>query len=104
VSLSAVAASLARPLPTSSVASVPAPSNWLAEGIALDRRLGSADTTAQVHPAQFTAAMMHAAQAQGAELRLALVTGLTRSSSAVSGVETDAGRIECDAIVIAMGP
>jgi glycine/D-amino acid oxidase-like deaminating enzyme len=48
--------------------------------------------------------MMHAAQAQGAELRLARVTGLTRSSSAVSGVETDAGRIECDAIVIAMGP
>ena len=79
-------------------------SNWLAEGVALDRRLGSADTTAQVHPAQFTAAMMHAAQAQGAELRLARVTGLMRSSSAVSGVETDAGRIECDAVVIAMGP
>ena len=79
-------------------------STWLAEGVALDRRLGSADTTAQVHPAQFTAAMMHAAQAQGGELRLARVTGIMRSGSAVSGVETDAGRIECDAVVIAMGP
>ena len=66
--------------------------------------LGSADTTAQVHPAQFTAAMMHAAQAQGAELRLARVTGLMRSGSVVTGVETDGGRIECDAVVIAMGP
>jgi glycine/D-amino acid oxidase-like deaminating enzyme len=79
-------------------------SNWLAEGVALDRHLGSADTTAQVHPTQFTAAMMRAAQAQGAELRLARVNGLMRSGSAVSGVETDVGRIEGDAVVIAMGP
>jgi glycine/D-amino acid oxidase-like deaminating enzyme len=79
-------------------------SNWLAEGVALNRRLGSADTTAQVHPAKFTAAMMHAAQVQGAELRLARVTGLVRSGSAVSSVETDGGRIACDAVVIAMGP
>ena len=79
-------------------------SRWLAEGVALDRRLGSADTTAQVHPAQFTAAMMRAAQAQGAELRLARVTGLKRSGSVVTGVETDSGKIECDAVVIAMGP
>ena len=79
-------------------------SNWLADGVALDRRLGSADTTAQVHPAQFTAAMMQAAQAQGAELRLARVTGLMRSGSIVTGVETDSGKIEGDAVVIAMGP
>jgi glycine/D-amino acid oxidase-like deaminating enzyme len=79
-------------------------SNWLAEGVALDRRLGSTDTTAQVHPAQFAAAMMHAAQAQGAELRLARVTGLMRSGSVVTGVETDGGKIEGDAVVIAMGP
>ena len=79
-------------------------SNWLAEGVALDRRLGSADTTAQVLPAQFTAAMMHTAQAQGAELRLARVTDLMRSGSVVTGVETDGGRIEGDAVVIAMGP
>ena len=79
-------------------------SRWLAEGVALDRRLGSVDTTAQVHPAQFTAAMMDAARAQGAELRLDSVTGLMRSSSAVCGVETNGGRIECDAVVIAMGP
>ena len=38
-------------------------------GVVVDRRLGSTDTTAQVHPGAFTAAMMRAAQAQGAELR-----------------------------------
>ena len=81
-----------------------ASSSWLAEGVALDRRLGSADTTAQVHPAQFTSAMMHAAQAHGAELQLARVTGLMRNGSAVTGVETDGGAIGGDAVVIAMGP
>ena len=47
---------------------------------------------------------MQAAQAQGAELRLARVTGITRSDSVVTGVETDGGKIEGDAVVIAMGP
>ena len=79
-------------------------SKWLAEGVSLGRRLGSENTTAQVHPAQFTTAMMQAAQAQGAELRLARVTGLTRSDSVVTGVETDGGEIEGDAVVLAMGP
>lgn len=78
---------------------------WLSEGVAVDRRLGSPDSTAQVHPAEFTVAMMHAAQAHGAELRIAEVTGIAGDGAAkVSGVETAGGIIEGDAVVIAMGP
>src|ERR1700691_3599065 len=51
---------------------------WISSGVAIHARLGSAATTAQVHPAAFTNAMMRAAQTQGAELRLARVTGLLR--------------------------
>ena len=77
---------------------------WLSDSVAVDRRLGSTATTAQVHPGQFTAAMMRAAEAQGAELRLGRVTGLVRDAARVKGVEVDGGIIEGDAVVIAMGP
>ena len=80
--------------------------DWLADGVLVDRRLGSSDTTAQVHPGEFTAGMMQAAQAQGAELRLGRVTGIVREagSARVSGVEVDGSIIAGDAVVIAMGP
>jgi glycine/D-amino acid oxidase-like deaminating enzyme len=78
--------------------------DWLSAEVSLDRRLGSAETTAQVHPGKFTAAMMRAAQAQGAELCLGQVTGITRRGPGVAGVEVDGERIESDAVVIAMGP
>ncbi len=80
--------------------------NWLSDGVAVDRRLGTADTTAQVHPGQFTAAMMRAAEAQGAELRIGQVTGVVRDGGRprVRGVEVDGEIIEGDAVVIAMGP
>jgi glycine/D-amino acid oxidase-like deaminating enzyme len=80
---------------------------WLSEAVWISRRLGSADTTAQVHPGQFTAGMMQAAQDQGAELRLGGVTGLVQEAgtSRVTGVEVDGAIIEGgDAVVIAMGP
>jgi glycine/D-amino acid oxidase-like deaminating enzyme len=78
--------------------------DWLSAGVSVDRRLGSAETTAQVHPGKFTAAMMRAAQAQGAELCLGQVTRVTRRGPGVAGVEVDGKRIESDAVVIAMGP
>ena len=78
--------------------------NWLSDAVAIDRRLGSTNTTAQVHPAQFSAAMMRAAHVQGAELRLARVTGLVRDGARVKGVAIDGGMLEGDAVVIAMGP
>ena len=50
--------------------------------------------------------MMRAAQAHGAELRHERVTGLVASAdgSTVTGVETDGGIIEADAVVVALGP
>jgi glycine/D-amino acid oxidase-like deaminating enzyme len=79
---------------------------WLSDAVRISRRLGSTETTAQVHPGQFTAGMMQAAQDQGAELRLGRVTGLVHDAgrSRVTGVEVDGDIIEGDAVVIAMGP
>jgi glycine/D-amino acid oxidase-like deaminating enzyme len=80
---------------------------WLSERVAVGRRLGSAETTAQVHPARFTAAMMRAAEAQGAELRIGRVTGLETAAGLVTGVTADRETLPLgknDAVVIAMGP
>jgi glycine/D-amino acid oxidase-like deaminating enzyme len=81
-----------------------APVEWLADGVAIDRRLGSPETTAQVHPAAFTAALMQAAIGQGAELRRGTVTDLVRAADRIRGVDVDGETIEGDAVVIAMGP
>jgi glycine/D-amino acid oxidase-like deaminating enzyme len=80
--------------------------DWLSDRVNLSRRLGSTDTTAQVHPAAFTAALMQAAQAQGAEFRLGRVGGIARQGKAkrVAGVEVDGEIVAGDAVVIAMGP
>jgi glycine/D-amino acid oxidase-like deaminating enzyme len=82
------------------------PIDWLSAGVTVDQPLGSTDTTAQVYPGKFTAAMMRAAQAQGAELRLGQITGVLRrgSEAVVKGVEVDGETIAGDAIIIAMGP
>jgi glycine/D-amino acid oxidase-like deaminating enzyme len=78
---------------------------WLSEGVRLSHRLGSPETTAQVHPGRFTAAMMQAAERHGAELRHGRVTGLVHGrGGTIDGVEVDGGTIEGDAVVIAMGP
>ena len=78
---------------------------WVADGIALTDRLGSTDTTAQVHPGRFTAAMMSAAEAHGAELRNVSATRIVRGrDGGVQAVETGDGTISADAVVIAMGP
>jgi glycine/D-amino acid oxidase-like deaminating enzyme len=78
--------------------------DWLAAGVSVSQRLGSTETTAQVHPAKFTAAMMQAAEARGAELRLGQVTGVVCRGPRVAGVEVGGETIEGDAVVIAMGP
>jgi len=72
----------------------------------VDRRLGTCETTAQVHPAAFTSGLMRAAQSQGAALRIERVTGLVRdrNASRVVGVALDREILEGDAVVIAMGP
>jgi len=77
---------------------------WLSDAVSLAQRLGRPDTTAQVHPGLFAAALMQAAQARGAELRLGRVTGLVQEAAAVRGVRVDGESIAADAVVIAMGP
>src|SRR5215813_10067611 len=59
---------------------------WLSPEVVIDRRLGSTDSTAQVHPAGFTQGMMQAAQAHGAALRIGCITGLVQADGKVRGV------------------
>jgi glycine/D-amino acid oxidase-like deaminating enzyme len=72
---------------------------WLAEAVTVTHRLGSPETTAQVHPGQFTAALIAAAVAQGAELRLGAVSDLVCENDVVDGEV-----IAAEAVVVAMGP
>ena len=84
---------------------VPSELDWLSDGVRIAQRLGTTETTAMLHPRKFTAAMMRAAQARGVTLRRERVTGLSRrGESTVTGVETDGGSIEADAVVVALGP
>lgn len=77
---------------------------WLADAVAVTHRLGSPETTAQVHPGQFTAALIAAAVAQGAELRLGAVSDLVCENHEVKGVRVDGEVITAEAVVVAMGP
>ena len=77
---------------------------WLSADVTISQALGSPETTAQVHPGQFTAAMMRAAEAQGAELRLGRVTGIRVLAGRAVGAEVDGEAVDADAVVIAMGP
>lgn len=77
---------------------------WLAEDVAVDQQLGTAETAAQLDPAAFTAALMGAAQAGGATLRIGAVSGLIRDGARVTGVVVDGEEVSGDAVVIAMGP
>src|SRR5277367_5698996 len=80
--------------------------DWLSARVRVNQRLGTTETTAQVHPGRFTAAMMRAAQARGAELRIGQVTGIVRRGDdrRVEGVQVDGEKIDGDAVVLAMGP
>ena len=77
---------------------------WISDRIAIDRRLGSPETTAQIDPAGFTTGLMRAAEGQGARVMTGTVTGLLRDGDRVVGVMVDGEAIKGDAVVIAMGP
>ena len=77
---------------------------WISSEVEINGRLGSANTTAQVHPAAFTKGMMRAAEERGAELRIGTVTGLLRRGEDVVGVDLDGETLEAEAVIIAMGP
>jgi len=77
---------------------------WVSPNVRISGQLGSTNTTAQVEPAVFTAAMMRAAQERGARLWLGTVTGLLQQDDDVVGVDCAGETLEADAVVIAMGP
>ena len=78
---------------------------WLDGSGIVTATLGSHETTAQVTPARFTAALLEAAQARGTKLRMAVVDDVARRNGAVAGVVTSDGEtLEGDAVVLAMGP
>ncbi|MBR1174580.1 FAD-binding oxidoreductase [Bradyrhizobium sp. KB893862 SZCCT0404] len=82
----------------------PSALGWLNDGVVITQRIGTAKTTAIVHPRKFTAAVMDAALALGAELRSGRVTGIARDGDCAGGVEVEGSVIAADAVVIAMGP
>jgi glycine/D-amino acid oxidase-like deaminating enzyme len=82
---------------------VPAP-GWIDGPAVVAGTLGSPETTAQVHPAQFTAALVDEAQAGGATLRIGAVERVIARDGAASGVVVDGRALEADAVVLAAGP
>ena len=81
-----------------------APPHWLDGAGVVTAALGSTETTAQVHPARFTAALLDAAAARGCTLRIGVVEEVVRREGAARGVMVDGETIEADAVVLAMGP
>ena len=77
---------------------------WIDGAGVVTGALGSTETTAQVHPARFTAALIAAAQARRSELRIGVVEGVVKRDGAVCGVTVDGRTLEADAVVLAMGP
>ena len=82
------------------------PPDWLGAGSAVHGRLSTTVTTAQVHPAAFTAAMMAGAIDRGARLIEGCVQGLalTPDGKRATGAIVDNAEIAADAVVVAMGP
>ncbi|HEX2500887.1 MAG TPA: FAD-dependent oxidoreductase [Methylomirabilota bacterium] len=82
---------------------IPAPA-WIDGPAVVAGVLGSPETTAQVHPARFTAALLEAAQARGAELRKGVVEGVATRGRTAVGVTLDGETLDADAVVLALGP
>src|SRR3989442_7268392 len=77
---------------------------WLDGAGVVTASLGSTETTAQVHPARFTAALVDAARARGSMLRIGVVEGVIQKAGVARGVKVDGETLEADAVVLAMGP
>jgi len=80
------------------------PPRWIDGPAVVAGTLGTTETTAQVHPARFTAALLDEARARGATLRPGAVEGVARHARAIRGVVVDGLVLEGDAVVLAMGP
>ena len=82
---------------------VPAP-RWIDGPAVVAGALGTAETTAQVHPARFTGALLDAARAGGAALRPGGVERVVTREGTACGVIVDGETVAADAVVLAMGP
>jgi glycine/D-amino acid oxidase-like deaminating enzyme len=82
---------------------VPAP-RWIDGPVIVAGTLGTTETTAQVDPARFTAALLDEARARGAALRPGVVEGVARGGHRIRGVVVDGRVLEGDALILAMGP
>jgi len=80
------------------------PPAWLDGDGLMQAELGTTETTAQVHPTQFTTALIDAAHAHGATLRYGVVEDIVQRGGAVCGVRIDGETLGADAVVLAMGP
>jgi glycine/D-amino acid oxidase-like deaminating enzyme len=80
--------------------------SWVSDSVVIRQRLGSPQTTAQVHPARLTRALMRAAGLHGAEVRIGQVSRVLRdrSGECAVGLRVDGEELFGDAVVIAMGP
>ena len=73
--------------------------------VAITRRLGGPETTAQVHPGRFTAGLVAAAEARGARMLRGAVEGIVRGADGrLEGLVVDGAPQPFDAAVFAMGP
>jgi glycine/D-amino acid oxidase-like deaminating enzyme len=81
-----------------------APPPWIDGAGVVTAALGSTETTAQVHPARFTAALLDAARTRGSVLRIGVVEDVVERDGAARGVRVDGETIDADAVVLAMGP
>ena len=77
---------------------------WLDGAGVVTAALGSTETTAQVHPAHFTAALIAAAQTRGCALRIGVVEEVSRRDGTARGVRVNGETLDADAVVLAMGP
>src|SRR5262249_2906492 len=77
---------------------------WLDGAGVVTAALGSTETTAQVSPARFTAALLDAAASRGAALRRGVVEGVVARGGRALGVSVGGETLEGDAIVLALGP
>ena len=74
---------------------------WLDGAGVVTAALGSAETTAQVHPARFTTALI---ETSGAHLHNGVVEGVVIRDGIAGGVVADGQTLEADAVVLALGP
>jgi glycine/D-amino acid oxidase-like deaminating enzyme len=92
-------------------AGVPKDLDWIAaEGIQSYEEMGSPDTTAQVHPYQFTTSMAQLAEEQGVNIVYGSATDIVQEGGAVKSVSyksKDTGEestLDADTIILTAGP